>query len=55
MLGAFGRLRRDEFEVDDPGYERLVEQVEQWRAIAVELAHRLEMEHGRDLDAGPEL
>jgi hypothetical protein len=55
MLGAFGRLRRDEFEVADSGYEQLVGQVERWRAIAVELARRLELEHGRHIDAGPEL
>lgn len=55
MLSAFGRLRRAEFEVDDPGYERLVGQVEHWRATALELARRLELEHGRDIDAGPEL
>jgi hypothetical protein len=55
MLGAFGRLRREEFELDDPGYERLVAQVERWRAATRELAHRLEIEHERDIDAGPEL
>lgn len=38
MLGRFGRLRRDEFELDDAGYERLVREVGRWRERALELA-----------------
>jgi hypothetical protein len=55
MLGAFGRLRREEFELDDAGYDRLAVQVERWHEVALELAHRLEMDHERDIDAPPEL
>jgi len=51
MLGGFGRLRREEFELDDARYGQLVHEVERWREYALELAHRRE----RDLDLGPEL
>jgi len=37
MLGQFGRLRRDEFELDDARYE-LAHEVDRWRARALELA-----------------
>src|SRR5262245_8207714 len=37
MLGRFGRLRRDEFELDDAGYEELRSAVEHWRKRALEL------------------
>ncbi len=38
MLGQFGRLRRDEFELDDAEYEQLRRTVERWREQATELA-----------------
>jgi hypothetical protein len=38
MLGHFGRLRRDEFELDDARYQQLVSLVEGWRERARELA-----------------
>jgi len=47
MLGQFGRLRRDEFELDDASYEQLVHEVDRWRAHALELARG--REHGSDL------
>jgi hypothetical protein len=40
MLGRFGRLRRDEFAIDDAGYERLGRDVERWRERALDLAQR---------------
>jgi hypothetical protein len=47
MLGRFGRLRRDEFELDDVRYGQLTAEVERWRERALELAeHR---ERGPDL------
>ena len=42
MLARFGRLRRDEFDLDDASYERLVETVASWRAEARALADRNE-------------
>jgi hypothetical protein len=38
MLGHFGRLRRDEFELDDARYQQLARLVEGWRERARELA-----------------
>jgi len=38
MLGHFGRLRRDEFELDDARYQQLARLVEGWRERASELA-----------------
>ncbi len=38
MLSQFSRLRRDEFELDDIGYEQLRHAVERWREQATELA-----------------
>jgi hypothetical protein len=55
MLGAFGRLRREEFELDDTGYEQLTIQIDSWRDIALELARRLDIGNSRDVDFGPEL
>lgn len=55
MLGAFGRLRRDEFELDDARYEQLTIRVDGWRDIALELAQRLDIGNSRDVDFGPEL
>jgi hypothetical protein len=40
MLNQFGRLRRDEFELDDAGYEQLRRTVERWHEQAIELARR---------------
>jgi hypothetical protein len=40
MLSQFVRLRRDEFELDDAGYEQLRRTVERWRTQAIELAQR---------------
>lgn len=40
MLKRFGRLRREEFELDDAGYERLRHTVERWHERASDLAHR---------------
>jgi hypothetical protein len=37
MLWRFGRLRRDEFELDDAGYEQLRSAVQRWRERALEL------------------
>jgi hypothetical protein len=37
MLGRFGRLRRDEFELDDARYGQLRSAVERWRERAIEL------------------
>lgn len=34
MTDRFARLRRDEFPLDDPGYERLAERVAHWREQA---------------------
>lgn len=47
MLGRFGRLRRDEFELDDARYEQLAREVQRWRERALELAR--EPERGSDL------
>lgn len=47
MLGRFGRLRRDEFELDDTGYEQLTREAERWRQRALELAR--DPERSRDL------
>jgi hypothetical protein len=40
MLGQFGRLRREEFELDDAGYEQLRRTVESWREHIVDLVRR---------------
>jgi len=40
MLNQFVRLRRDEFELDDAGYEQLRRTVEHWHTQAIELAQR---------------
>ncbi len=37
MLSQFGRLRRDEFELDDAEYEQLRRTVERWHEQATEL------------------
>jgi hypothetical protein len=51
MLGRFGRLRREEFELDDSGYDKLRAEVDRWRGLTLELASRLRLEP----DFGPEL
>jgi hypothetical protein len=55
MLDGFHRLRREEFELDDASYRRLGDAVEHWRERALEIAHRLELGHEREVDLGPEL
>jgi hypothetical protein len=51
MLGRFGRLRREEFELDDPSYDKLRAEVDRWREFTLELALRPPPEP----DFGPEL
>lgn len=51
MLRRFGRLRRDEFELDDPGYDKLTAEVDRWRELTLELVRRPRPEP----DLGPEL
>ncbi len=55
MLGRFGRLRRDEFDVDDTRYQELTHAVDRWRTHALELARRPNIERDGGLDLGPEL
>jgi hypothetical protein len=38
MLSQFGRLRREEFELDDAGYEQLRHTVKGWHERVIELA-----------------
>jgi hypothetical protein len=55
MLTRFERLPRDEFEISDQGYERLVETIEQWKAILQDISiDRLLQRDGleRDDDTG---
>ena len=40
MLNQFRRLRRDEFEIDDAGYERLTREVERWREQTTSLGEQ---------------
>ena len=54
MLGRFGRLRREEFELDDRQYEKLSRQVACWRERALELARRRELRQDLGLDLGRE-
>src|ERR1700730_1406733 len=37
MLGRFNRLRREEFEIDDEQYNRLITEIKRWQAIAIDL------------------
>jgi hypothetical protein len=55
MLGGFRRLRREEFELDDGGYEHLGQDIERWRDRALDLARsrRIERDRGRDLELQP--
>jgi hypothetical protein len=54
MLARFGRLRRDEFDLDDVRYEQLRGDVERWREHALEIARGREIERDRGRDLGPE-
>lgn len=54
MLARFGRLRRDEFGLDDARYEQLSRDVDRWRARALELGRQREIERGRGRDLGLE-
>jgi len=55
MLGRFDRLRRDEFETDDPGYERLTQAVRLWREQALDLAPGSDLERAPENDIGLDL
>lgn len=46
MLIQFRRLRRQEFEIDDVGYERLTRAVEEWRERAMGLGNQPEHDQG---------
>ena len=53
MLDRFDRLPRDEFELPDQVYERLVAKVDRWRGVARELTvEQLEILRVRDDDFG---
>ena len=52
MLARFGRLRREEFGLDDARYEQLASDVERWRSRALELARARELERDRGRDHG---
>ena len=55
MLGRFGRLRRDEFAIDDDRYAQLGNDVERWRAHALELARRRGIDRNEGRDFGIDL
>ena len=55
MLAQFGRLRAEEFGLDDAQYEQLTHEVERWRERAIELAQRRELGQNRRRDLGHEL
>jgi len=56
MMDRFGRLRRDEFAVDDDQFDELGRRVVRWRAKALEFDRQPSIEHnpdrGRDNDLG---
>jgi hypothetical protein len=54
MLARFGRLRREEFELNDARYAQLGHDVERWRERALELARRREIERNPGPDLGLE-
>jgi hypothetical protein len=54
MLSRFGRLRRDEFALDDVRYEQLRGDVARWRERALEFARNREIERDRGRDLGLE-
>lgn len=55
MTARFARLRRDEFPLDNQGYERLAQRVVLWRARARELSRAQGRIHDRDPDRGGDL
>ncbi len=57
MLTKFERLPRDEFEISDQEYQRLVRTIEHWSGILVDpspdhLQNRRELERGDDMGLG---
>ncbi len=53
MLDRFDRLPRDEFELPDQAYERLVSTVDRWRGIVLELTiEQLQIRRDRGDDLG---
>jgi hypothetical protein len=55
MVDRFGRLRRDEFPVDDERYEQLRDQVLIWRTRGLELGRELDRGHSREQDREDDL
>lgn len=55
MLGRFGRLRREEFEIDDPSYDQLGRELDRWRKRAIELSQQREHPRKRDQGRGLDL
>lgn len=55
MLGRFGRLRREEFEIDDLSYDQLGRELDGWRQHAIELSHQREHPRGREQGRGLDL
>jgi hypothetical protein len=53
MLDCFDRLPRDEFELPDQSYERLVATVERWRGAVLEfIVYQLQIRRDRGDDFG---
>jgi hypothetical protein len=53
MLDRFDRLPRDEFELPDQAYERLVSTIDRWRGAVLELTvEELQLRRGRGDDFG---
>jgi hypothetical protein len=55
MLARFNRLRRDEFELDEPQYERLRSQTARWREQLVEQVRRQDRAGDLGERRGPDL
>lgn len=55
MLGRFGRLCREEFEIDDPSYDQLGQELDRWRKRAIEVSHQREQTRKREQGRGPDL
>lgn len=55
MLARFGRLRRDEFPIDDAGYQKLKAAVAGWQQKTVESERRRKQQLEHDADIGFEL
>ena len=55
MLARFGRLRPEEFDLDDARYAQLARDVDHWRMRAIELVRQRELEGDRGPDLGHEL